>query len=95
MKPIAAQIDRLVMDNQALYALDPDYQPFLFYVRSRLIYVNRLDEVPLNARYLLVRPEREGELLASQRWSPLRPAPIERITDYRKHTIVLVKIGGG
>jgi len=95
VKPIAAQIDQLVPDNEPLFALDPDYQPFLFYVRSRLVYVNRLEEVPLSARYLLVQPEREGELLASQRWSPLRPAPIERITDYRKHTIVLVKIGGG
>jgi 4-amino-4-deoxy-L-arabinose transferase-like glycosyltransferase len=95
VKPIAARIDELVPDNEPLYALDPDYQPFLFYVRSRLVYVNRLDEVPLTARYLLVQPEREGELMASQRWSPLRPAALERITDYRKHTIVLVKVGDG
>ena len=94
VKPIATQIDQLVPDNEPLYALDPDYQPFLFYLRTRLVYVNRVEEVPLNARYLLVQPAREGELVASQRWSPLRPEPIERITDYRKHTVVLVKISG-
>jgi hypothetical protein len=93
VKPLAAQIDELIPENEPLYALDPDYQPFLFYLQARLVYVNRLDEVPLNARYLLVQPERKEELLTSQRWSPRRPAEIKPITDYRNHTIVLVKIG--
>lgn len=92
VKPIAAQIDELVPDKEPLYALDPDYQPFLFYLQTRLVYVSRLNDVPLTARYLLVQPEREAELLASERWSPRRPAAIERITDYRKHTIVLLKV---
>jgi hypothetical protein len=95
VKPIAVKIDGLVPDTEPLYALDPDYQPFLFYLRTRLIYVNRLEEVPRNARYLLVQPEREGELLASERWLPAHPVSIERIPDYRKHTIVLVRIGDG
>ncbi len=95
VKPIAARIDRLVPENEPLYALDPDYQPFLFYLRTRLIYVNRLDEVPVNARYLLLQPEREQELMASERWLPARAQAIERITDYRNHTIVLARIGGG
>jgi hypothetical protein len=86
VKPIAQQIDRLVPNDESLYAVDPDYQPFLFYVRSHLIYVSRLDEVPTTARYLLIQAEREPELAESQRWSPLRPEPIERITDYRNHT---------
>jgi 4-amino-4-deoxy-L-arabinose transferase-like glycosyltransferase len=95
VKPIAAQIDRLIPDSESLYAVDPDYQPFLFYVRSRLVYVNRLDEVPTTARYVLVQPEREQEILESERWSPLRAQSIQRMTDYRKHTVILVKIGEG
>jgi 4-amino-4-deoxy-L-arabinose transferase-like glycosyltransferase len=95
VKPIAAQIDRLVPKNEPLYALDPDYQPFLFYLRTRLIYVNRLDEVPLNARYLLFQPERERELIESERWLPARANVIDRITDYRNHTVVLVRVGEG
>jgi hypothetical protein len=94
VKPIAAQVDRLVPENEPLYALDPDYQPFLFYLRTRLIYVNRLDEVPVNARYLLLQPEREQELMESERWLPDHAKAIERITDYRNHTIVLAKVGG-
>jgi 4-amino-4-deoxy-L-arabinose transferase-like glycosyltransferase len=93
VKPIAAQIDQRVPDSERLYALDPDFQPFLFYVRSRLVYVNRLEEVPASARYLLVQPEREREVMESQRWSPLHARPIERITDYRKRTIILARVG--
>jgi 4-amino-4-deoxy-L-arabinose transferase-like glycosyltransferase len=95
VKPIAAQIDRLIPDSEPLYAFDPDYQPFLFYLRTRLVYVNRLEEVPLNARYLLLQPEREAELIASDRWLPRRAEAIERITDYRRHTVLLARIGGG
>jgi 4-amino-4-deoxy-L-arabinose transferase-like glycosyltransferase len=95
VKPIAAQIDRLVPDSEPLYALDPDYQPFLFYVRSRLIYVSRIDEIPTTARYMLVQPEREQEVTESGRWLPLRAHPIERITDYRNHTIILARVGEG
>ena len=95
VKPIAARIDSRIPDSEPLYALDPDYQPFLFYVRSHLVYVNRLDEVPGTARYLLVQPEREGELMGSQRWSPRRAEAIERITDYRNHTIILARVGEG
>jgi hypothetical protein len=64
-------------------------------VKSRLIYVNRLDEVPTGARYLLIQAEREREIMESQRWSPLHAQSIERITDYRKHTIILARVGDG
>ena len=93
VKPIAAQIDRRVPDSEALYALDPDYQPFLFYVRSRLVYVDRLDDIPASARYLLIQAEREREVIESQRWSPLHAQTIERITDYRNHTVILARVG--
>lgn len=93
VKPIAVQIDQHVPDSERLYALDPDFQPFLFYVKSHLVYVSRLDEVPASARYLLVQPEREREVMESERWSPLHAQPIERITDYRKHTIILARVG--
>jgi 4-amino-4-deoxy-L-arabinose transferase-like glycosyltransferase len=93
VKPLAAQIDRRVPDSERLYALDPDFQPFLFYVKSHLVYVNRLDEVPTSARYLLLQPEREREVMESERWSPLHARPIERITDYRKRTIILARVG--
>jgi 4-amino-4-deoxy-L-arabinose transferase-like glycosyltransferase len=95
IKPIAEQIDRLIPDSEPLYAVDPDFQPFLFYVRSRLIYVDHLEEVPVSARYLLIQPELEREVMESDRWLPRRAQPIERVTDYRKHTIILARVGDG
>ena len=95
MKPIAAQIDGLVPNSEPLYAVDPDYQPFLFYVRSRLVYVSQVEEVPRNAHYLLVQPEKEQQVMTSERWAPLRARPILTVTDYRKRTVILLKVGEG
>lgn len=93
VRPMAEQIDSLVPDAEPLYAIDPDFQPFLFYIRSRLIYLDRVDELPATARYVLVRPDREQEISASDRWLPLRAHPLIRLTDYRNHTVILMGIG--
>jgi len=93
VKPIAAQIDQLVPNGEPLYALDPDYQPILFYVQSRLVYVSQLEDLPATARYLLIRPERESEVMQSDRWLPLRPREVQRFTDYRGHTVVVARVG--
>jgi hypothetical protein len=95
VKPIAAQIDALVPDSEPLYAIDPDYQPFLFYLRSRLVYVSRVDDLPPDARYLLIQPEKERQVLQSERWSPLHARSILTVTDYRKRTVILLKVGEG
>jgi 4-amino-4-deoxy-L-arabinose transferase-like glycosyltransferase len=88
VKPIAGRIDSLVPKGETLYALDPDYQPFLFYVQTRLVYMSRLEDLPPAARYVLVQAEREFELSQAARWHP-----IERITDYRNHTVILARVG--
>ena len=95
VKPIAAQIDALVPKSEPLYAVDPDYQPFLFYIRSRLVYVSRVDDLPLSARYLLIQPEKERQVMESERWAPLHARPIFTVTDYRKRTVILAKVSDG
>jgi 4-amino-4-deoxy-L-arabinose transferase-like glycosyltransferase len=95
VKPIAAQIDGLVPNSEPLYAVDPDYQPFLFYIRSRLIYVSRIDDLPLSARYLLIQPGKERQVMETERWAPLHARPIFTVTDYRKRTVILLKVSDG
>jgi 4-amino-4-deoxy-L-arabinose transferase-like glycosyltransferase len=95
VKPIAAQIDALVPRSEPLYAIDPDYQPFLFYIRSRLVYVSRIDDLPLSARYVLIQPEKERQVLETERWAPLHARPIFTVTDYRKRTVILAKVSDG
>jgi hypothetical protein len=89
VRPIAVQIDSLVPKSEPLYAVDPDYQPFLFYIRSRLIYVSRVDDLPLGARYILVQPEKERSVTESERWAPLHARPLFTVTDYRKRSVIL------
>ena len=45
IKTIAAKIDSVMPAAEPLYAVDPDYQPYLFYVERRVVYVSRLDDV--------------------------------------------------
>lgn len=92
IKRLAAQIESAIPQNETVYAIDPNYQPIFFYMRSKLVYASEIEEVPIDARYLLVRPEREQELLESNRWVPRRPHRIMRSTDYRKESILLLKI---
>lgn len=95
VKSIATQIDVLVPDTEPLYAVDPDYQPFLFYIRSRVVYVGRVDDLPLDARYVLVRPDNEQALIASERWAPLHARRVLAVTDYRKQTVILARVSDG
>jgi len=95
IKAIAAQIDDVVPAVESLYAVDPDYQPYLFYVGRKLVYVSRLDDVPREARYLLVQPANEPEAEAAERWAPLRARPILQIKDYRGREAEVLRIGGG
>ena len=92
IKRLAAQVESNVPDGQVVYALDPNYQPIFFYMSSNLVYASDIEEVPMEAVYLLVRPEREQEVLESNRWAPRHPRRIMRSTDYRKESILLLKI---
>jgi len=42
-------------------------------MRSKLAYADEIDELPADVHYLLVRPEREQEVLESNRWAPRQP----------------------
>ncbi len=93
VRRLAAQIDATVPRPDLLYALDPNYQPIFFYVHSKLVYASEVSDLPLDAVYLLVRPQREDEVVRSNRWSPRQPhRALPPLTDYRKETILLLKI---
>jgi 4-amino-4-deoxy-L-arabinose transferase-like glycosyltransferase len=92
VKRLAAQIDAEVPRSESLFALDPNYQPIFFYVRSKLVYASEVNDLPRDAVYLLVRPEREQEVIESGRWVPRRPHRMFRMTDYRHESIFLLKI---
>ena len=92
IKRLAAQVESNIPQGETVYALDPNYQPIFFYMRSKLVYADDIGELPSDAKYLLVRPEREQEVLESNHWAPRQPRRLMRSTDYRKESILLLKI---
>lgn len=92
VKRLAEQIDATVPRSDLIYALDPNYQPIFFYLKSRLAYASEVHDIPLDAIYLLVRPQREDEVMESNKWAPRQPHRVLRMTDYRKETILLLRI---
>jgi hypothetical protein len=93
VKSVAAKMNDAVPQEEILYAVDPNYQPFFFYMRAPVRYVSRLAELPRETRYFLVRPDREQDALASEQWLPRRARSILRVTDYRHETVILLEVG--
>jgi hypothetical protein len=93
VRPIARQINAALPAAEPLYAVDPDFQPALFYVRDPIVYLPRLSEVPRDARYLLVQTRDEPEAIASARWQPRSARPLLRVTDYRGQEVILLEVG--
>lgn len=92
VRNIARQIETAIPANAQIYAVNPDYQPFLFYLQRKVIYASSLAQVPLDAEYVLVRAKLEREIEESPRWAPRHATPATRVTDYRKVTVVLLHI---
>jgi hypothetical protein len=92
VKRAAAEINALVPTTETLYAVNPDYQPVFFYVKSPVKYVSHVKNLPPNVRYFLVRNKNETEALTARDWAPLRVRPIARVRDYSKREMVLFKV---
>jgi hypothetical protein len=92
VKQLAGQIDQAIQPNEPVYALDPKYQPLFFYLRARIVYADKIEDLPADAIYLLAQPNHEQEILASDHWSPRRPHSLFKVTDYRKQSLILFKI---
>ena len=50
--------------------MNPDFQPFLFYVHRPLSYVDRIDELPATTNFFLVRSEKEKDALTTKQFLP-------------------------
>lgn len=83
VKTIAARIEAVVPGSERLYAVDPDYQPFLFYVRRPIVYVSRVVDLPGDASYFLVQPDNENAAETARQWLPAFPRRVLSIQDYR------------
>lgn len=89
VKNIADQINAVVPPNETLYAVDPNYQPFFFYMHAPVKYLSSVEELPWETHYFLVRPVDEQTALHNQKWAPRQVRQILRVKDYRKQTVIV------
>jgi 4-amino-4-deoxy-L-arabinose transferase-like glycosyltransferase len=56
-RPVGARVKSLVSDGATIYALRPEYQTFLFYIRAPMEYLLEPGQVDGRVRFLLVRTD--------------------------------------
>jgi 4-amino-4-deoxy-L-arabinose transferase-like glycosyltransferase len=88
VKKAAAEINALVPSNETLYAVDPEYQPVFFYVTAPLEYVGRVQDLPADARYFVIRGNKEAAVTTASPRAHLRA----RVQDYRKRELILFEV---
>jgi 4-amino-4-deoxy-L-arabinose transferase-like glycosyltransferase len=88
----ARQIDAIIPANVPVYAVNPKYQPYLFYVHAPIRYVSTIEQLPADTKFFLVQGNEEEEAQRTKRWSPNRPQMVLRIKDYREHEEVLFSV---
>jgi hypothetical protein len=92
VRNVAREIDAAIPAGERLFVVDPEYQPWLFYLRTPFSYADSVAALPSDARLFLVQARDERDALESQRWLR-RPREIARFTDYRRKTVVLFAAG--
>ncbi len=92
IRPIGRQVTAALPAGALLYALDPDYQPALFYVRDPIVYVASPAAIPDSASYILLQPEREADLLAAHPDAAFET--LLQVKDYRGKEIILLRRSG-
>ena len=93
VKKAAAEINAVVPATETLYAVDPDYQPVLFYVNAPVQYVSDVKSLPRDVHYFVVRNKNEGNAIAERKWAPLSARPVARVHDYSERKLILFKVG--
>jgi 4-amino-4-deoxy-L-arabinose transferase-like glycosyltransferase len=94
IRPIAAVLETSIPPGETLYAVDPDYQPYLFYLRRPIVYASEVRDLPRAARYILVQPKDEKAAENSTIWAPGKAEPfLHPIKDYRGRRVILLRVG--
>jgi hypothetical protein len=92
IRPIAAKINAVMPAGERLYAIDPYFQAFLVYVRAPITYLTSVDELPADARYVLIHTKDRPKMEKSKRWQAYRSRIIEWTPRYRGQSAMLFEM---
>jgi 4-amino-4-deoxy-L-arabinose transferase-like glycosyltransferase len=91
-RPIARQINATMPAAEPLYVLDPPFQPYFFYLHMPLIYLQRLEGLPSNARFLLIHSRDLATMEKSAQWDALQPKLLVRTPLFRNRDTMLFSV---
>lgn len=86
VRSIAAKVNALVPPSGPLFAVQPLFQPYLFYVHAPVRYVDSVDQLPSDARFFVTGPLQRPNV---------NPAKAELLLDtpeYRGHSTALFRV---
>lgn len=92
LKPTAGQINSVVPAGESLYAMDIEYAPYLFYVRAHVHYLSALEQLPADARLLLIQSRDLPRLESNARWNAVQPKLLTRTNLFRSHDTMLFNV---
>jgi 4-amino-4-deoxy-L-arabinose transferase-like glycosyltransferase len=92
LKPTAAQISTAMPIGETLYPIGLGYAPYLFYVRAPVRYCSTLEELPANARFLLLQSRDLPVMEENARWKILQPKLLTRTNHFRSHDAMLFSV---
>lgn len=92
LKPIAARVNAAMPADQSLCAVDLPYKPYLFYVRAPVAYFSTLEELPADARFLLIQFQDLAKMEANPRWQELQPRLLVRSDPFRRSDTILFDV---
>ncbi|MDQ6809854.1 MAG: hypothetical protein M3Z64_10615, partial [Verrucomicrobiota bacterium] len=92
VRPIAAMVNAGIPDGETLYAVNPLFQPYLFYIEAPIRYVVKMDELPAAARYFVMAPEEKPRAQATAKWQEAHPRFVLQTPAYRGHETLLYRI---
>jgi 4-amino-4-deoxy-L-arabinose transferase-like glycosyltransferase len=92
VKPIAAKVNAVVPTVETLYALNPLFQPYFFYLHCPVRYPRILEDLPKEARYLVTSPEEKAHIDSTAAWVSLRPQLLVATPEYRGHSTLVFRL---
>jgi len=92
LKPTAGQINAVVPRGESLYALGLAYAPYLFYVGARVHYLSALEQLPADARFLLIQSRDLPKMESDARWNAVQPKLLTRTNFFRSHDTMIFSV---
>lgn len=86
VRPIAAEVNAAIPAGEPLFAVQPLFQPYLFYVHAPIHYVNTLDQLPSDAHFFITGPLQRPNV------DPAKAELLLETREYRGHSTALFRM---